>query len=99
MRLETLRNRAVVDPESGTRLGMVTDYWIDATAGRVAALIIRPVDADLSQRVAAHRVARVGRHAIMLARSNGTATALPAAVADRSEWLNRQHIRGLTVYT
>jgi sporulation protein YlmC with PRC-barrel domain len=99
MRLEALRNRAVVDPETGSRIGTVTDYWIDPGSGRVAVLIIRPVDADLSQRVAAERVARVGRDAIMLSRSNGTNTAASASTTARSDWLDRHHISGLAVYT
>ncbi len=98
MRLDTLRNRAVVDPETGSRLGIVTDYWVDASAGRVAALIIRPVDADLSERVAADRVARVGRDAVMLSRVDGPGAGTPATPV-RSEWLDRRHIRGMVVYT
>jgi uncharacterized protein YrrD len=96
MRLDTLRKRAVVDPATGSRLGVVTDYWVDASAGRVAALIIRPVDADLSERVAADRVARVGRDAVMLSPSDGPST---PATPVRSEWLDRRHIRGMVVYT
>ena len=98
MRLDTLRKRVVVDPETGTRLGTVTDYWIDAAVGRVAALIIRPIDADLSERVAAERVARVGRDAVMLSPSNGPSAPTPATPV-RSNWLDRRHTRGLTAYT
>ena len=98
MRLDTLRKRAVVDPATGSRLGIVTDYWVDASAGRVAALTIRPVDADLSERVAADRVACVGRDAVMLSRSDGPGAGTPATPV-RSEWLDRRHIRGMVVYT
>ena len=98
MRLDTLRKRVVVDPETGSRLGTVTNYWVDAVAGRVAALMIRPVDADLSERVAADRVAQVGRDAVMLSRSDPVGAGTPATPI-RSEWLDRRHIRGLTVYT
>jgi uncharacterized protein YrrD len=98
MRLDTLRKRAVVDPETGSRLGIVTDYWVDASTGRVAALIIRPVDADLSERVAADRVARVGRDAVMLSRSDGPGAGTPATPV-RAEWLDRRHIRRMVVYT
>lgn len=52
MRLDNLRHRAVVDPDSACRTGIVTDYLVDATAGRVA-LLVRPMDADLQQRVLA----------------------------------------------
>jgi len=99
MRLDTLRHRAVVDPDTGSRIGTVTDYLIDPSTGRVAVLIIRPVDADLPARVAADRVARVGRDAVMLSRNGGNATATSIAAAVRSEWLDQRHIRGLTVYT
>lgn len=95
MRLDTLRKRVVVDPETGTRLGTVTDYWVDAAAGRVATLIIRPVDAELSQRVAAERVAHVGRDAIILAPSNGLGVGTPL----RTDWLDRRQIRRLIAYT
>jgi sporulation protein YlmC with PRC-barrel domain len=64
MRVDRLRNLAVIDPETACRVGIVTDYWIDAAAGRVAALAIRPVDVDLSQHVDTCRVARVGRDAV-----------------------------------
>jgi hypothetical protein len=50
MWLDDLRHRAIVDPDAAGRIGVVTDDWIDSAAGHVAALIIRPVDADLSQR-------------------------------------------------
>jgi sporulation protein YlmC with PRC-barrel domain len=95
MRLDKLRKRVVVDPETGTRLGTVTDYWVDATAGRVATLIIRPVDADLSQRVAADRVVHVGRDAVILSRSTGPGVGSHA----RPDLLDRRHIRALTAYT
>ena len=58
MRVDRLRNLAVIDPDTACRVGIVTDYWIDAAAGRVAALAIRPIDVDLSQRVDTCRVAR-----------------------------------------
>src|SRR5258708_772082 len=98
MRLDTLRKRAVVGPAAGSRLGIGTDYWVDASAARVAALTIRPVDADLSERVAADRVACVGRDAVMLSRSDSPGAGTPATPV-RSEWLDRLHIRGMVVYT
>ena len=98
MRLDALRNLAVVDPETGSRLGIVTDYWVDAAAGRVAALLICPVDVDISQRVRAERVAHVGRDAVMLSPSDGPGLGTLATPV-RPEWLNRRHVRGLIVYT
>jgi len=96
MRVDRLRNLAVIDPNTAGRVGIVTDYWIDAAAGRVAELAIRPIDVDLSQRVDTCRVARVGRDAVMLAPADCARTGV-RPVPDR--WLNRRHLRGLTVYT
>ena len=97
MRVDRLRNLAVIDPDTACRVGIVTDYWIDAAAGRVAALAIRPVDVDLSQRVDACRVARVGHDAIMLKPADGARA--PGARLMPEQWLNRHFLTGLSVYT
>ena len=97
MRVDRLRNLVVIDPDTACRVGIVTDYWIDAAAGRVAALAIRPVDVDFSQRVDTCRVARVGRDAVMLAPADSARTSGARPVPDH--WLNRRHLTGLSVYT
>jgi sporulation protein YlmC with PRC-barrel domain len=98
MRVDRLRNLAVIDPDTACRVGIVTDYWIDAAAGRVATLAIRPVDVDLSQHVDTCRVAHVGRDAVML----GPVAHCPRASGARpmlDSWLNRRHLTALSVYT
>jgi sporulation protein YlmC with PRC-barrel domain len=95
MRLDKLRKRTVVDPQTGTRLGTVTDYLVDATAGRVAVLIVHPVEAELSQPVSADRVLHVGQDAVILSRSTGTGASAPL----RSDLLDRRHLRGLIAFT
>jgi uncharacterized protein YrrD len=100
MQLDSLRNRTVVDPDSACRTGIVTDYLVDTAAGRVATLIVRPVDVDLPQRVPAHRVACVGQHAVMLARSPEPRHAADSSTAGVPvEWLDRRHIAELVAYS
>ncbi len=96
MRLDSLRNLAVIDPDTASRLGTVTDYWLDPAAGRVAALQLRPVDIDQTQRVAATRVACVGHDAVMLASSAATNA---AALESPATWLDQRRLKSLTVYT
>jgi sporulation protein YlmC with PRC-barrel domain len=97
MRVDRLRNLAVIDPDTACRIGIVTDYWVDATAGRVAALAIRPIDVDLSQRVEAARVACVGRDAVMLTTTRGAGAPAIGVMPERC--LDRRHLTGLSVYT
>jgi sporulation protein YlmC with PRC-barrel domain len=97
MHIDSLRQRAVIDPDSAARLGTVIDYWVDPELGRVAALAMRPVDVDQSQRLSCARVARVGRHAIMLNRANGST--IPRLESLHEGWLDRRHLKGLVVYT
>jgi sporulation protein YlmC with PRC-barrel domain len=97
MRIDRLRNLVIIDPDTACRLGTVTDYWVDAAAGRVAALAIRPIDVDLPQRVSTSRVACVGHDAVMLRTFDGAKAPCVAPAPER--WLDRHHLRGLTVYT
>ena len=97
MRLDSLRNRVIVDPDTASHTGIVTDYWIDARTGSVAALQVRPVDAEMPQRLSARRVARVGHDAIMLSRTTGTAVPSPADLP--TDWLDRRHVWSLIAYT
>lgn len=97
MDIDSLRHRAVIDPDSASHVGTVIDYWVDPELGRVVALAMRPVDVDQSQRISCARVARVGRHAIMLARANGSS--IPRLDSIHDNWLDRRHLRGLAVYT
>jgi uncharacterized protein YrrD len=97
MRLDSLRHLAVIDPDTACSSGTVVDYWVDPTAGRVAALSMRPVDIDQPQRISCTRVARVGRDAVMLTRGSGRTSANPELIPEN--WLDRRHLSSLVVYT
>jgi sporulation protein YlmC with PRC-barrel domain len=97
MRIDSLRHLVVIDPTTACLVGKVTDYWINPTASRVAALLLRPPDVDQPQRVSSSLVARVGRHAVMLAHTRGPSTALMEPTP--SNWLDRSHLQRLVVYT
>ena len=97
MRIDRLHHLAVIDPESACRSGTVVDYWVNPTAGRVAALAVRPVDVDQLQRVSCARVARIGHDAVMLARENSASSSRVESIPEN--WLDRRHLTTLVVYT
>jgi sporulation protein YlmC with PRC-barrel domain len=95
MRLDRLRNLAVIDPATACQAGVVTDYWVDAASGQVAALVIRPIDVDLPQHVCSRRVAHIGHDAVMLS----PAAAVPAGRDEIPDtWIDRRHLSSLTVH-
>ena len=75
----------------------MTDYWLDATAGRVAALVPRPVDVDQAQRVSCARVGHIGHDTVMLKRASGQANSSLEAIHEN--WPDRNHVKPLTVYS
>src|SRR6516225_3000610 len=97
MRIDSLRQLVVIDPTTACQVGKVSDYWINPAAGRIAALVLRPPDIDQPQQVSSVRVARVGRHAVMLTHTTGPSTELMDVIP--SNWLDRGHLRRLVVYT
>ncbi len=97
MRIDSLRHLAVIDPDTASRIGTVTDYWLDPAAGRLAALALRPVDVDQAQRVSWERVGRIGRAAVMLTRTGGQANSRLEPIP--GDWLDRRHLQQVTVYT
>jgi uncharacterized protein YrrD len=97
MRIDSLRNLAVIDPDTASRTGTVTDYWLDPAAGRLAALELRPVDIDQSQRVSCARVGRIGHDAVMLTRRGEQAISSLEPIS--ADWLDRRHLKHLTVYS
>ncbi len=104
MRIDSLRNLAVIDPDTACRTGTVTDYWLDPSAGRLAALELRPVDIDQTQRVSCARVGRIGHDAVMLMRRGEQAISslepIPADWLDGVETLSAEHAhRRLTRFT
>jgi uncharacterized protein YrrD len=97
MRIDSLRHLAVIDPDTACRTGTVTDYWLDVTAGRLAALVQRPVDVDQAQRVSCARVGHIGHDAVMLTPASGQAVFSLEPIPE--DWLDRRHLKQLTVYS
>jgi uncharacterized protein YrrD len=95
MRLKQLRGLPVIDPTAARRVGTVTDYQVDPAAGRLAALDIDPVDQSDGERILAHRIRRVGRHAVIL---TGRGASAPSLALDTNErWLDKDVLEGLEV--
>jgi len=95
MRLKELRGLPVIDPTAARKVGTVTDYQLDPTASRVAALDIDPVEPSDGERILAHRIRRVGRHAVILV---GHSASTSNVVLDHAEnWIDMGSLEGLEV--
>ena len=95
MRLKALRGLPVIDPTAARKVGTVLDYQVDPAAGRLAALDINAVESGEAERVLAHRIRRVGRHAVIL---TGRAGAASNGAPDLNEhWLDASSLVGLEV--
>jgi sporulation protein YlmC with PRC-barrel domain len=92
MRLQQLRGLPVVDPVTARKVGVVTDYRLDAVAGRLAAIEAGDNGgASQGSLIPAASIRRVGRHAIML-----TGDAVPD-LQDDEAWLTSRTLVGLAV--
>jgi uncharacterized protein YrrD len=97
MRLKEIRGLPVVDPTAARKIGTVTDYLVDPASGRIAALAVDGGDSD---RIPAHRVRRIGRHAVVLtatSTSRSLATNGSAAYHDNERWLDAGSLANLEV--
>jgi len=70
MRMTELKGRVVVDPTTARKRGVVVDVLVDATTARLAAVDISLSEADGAERIPAEWIARIGRDAVMLARTS-----------------------------
>ena len=95
MRLKELRGLPVVDPSAARKIGTVSDYQVDPTAGRLAALDVTPLDGGEVQRVLAQRIRRVGGSAVMLTARGGAMASGTSEVNER--WLDTSTLVGLEV--
>jgi len=95
MRLKELRGLPVIDPTAARKVGIVTDYQVDPTGGRIAALDINPVDSSDGERIMGHRIRRVGRHAVILTARAGSSPNSSAELNDH--WLDNGTLVGLEV--
>lgn len=95
MRLKELCGLPVVDPTAARKIGTVTDYLVDPAAGRLAALEITVKDGH-TDRIPAHRVRRVGRHAVVLT-GRATTTSSTSLPTDPERFLDASSLVGLEV--
>ncbi len=92
MRLQQLRGLPVVDPVTARKVGVVTDYRLDAVAGRLAAIEAGDQgNGSPGTLIPASSIRRVGRHAVML-----TGDAVPD-LQDDDAWLTSRTLVGLAV--
>ena len=95
MRLKELRGLPVIDPTAARKIGIVTDYQVDPSSGRLAALDVDGLDSRGAERVLAQRIRRVGGNAVILTARGGN---LPGASPDVNEsWLDSPTLVGLEV--
>lgn len=96
MRLKEIRGLPVVDPAAARKIGTVTDYLVDPINGCLAALSVAAADGGESDPIPAHRVRRIGRHAVVLTgrapAPNGTTSLEP-----NERWLDAGSLGNLEV--
>jgi sporulation protein YlmC with PRC-barrel domain len=95
MRLKELRGLPVIDPTAARKVGTVSDYQVDPSAGRLAALDVTPLDGGDGQRIVAQRIRRVGGSAVMLTARGGSMPSSPSELNER--WLDTSTLVGLEV--
>jgi sporulation protein YlmC with PRC-barrel domain len=100
MRLKEIRGLPVVDPTAARKIGTVTDYLVDSAGGRLAALEVGPVESSdggaATTRVPAHRIRRIGQHAVVLTGRAASTTTPPDSAAEE-RWLDAASLVGLEV--
>jgi sporulation protein YlmC with PRC-barrel domain len=94
MLLKDLRGLPVIDPTAARKVGIVLDYQVDPATGSVAALDVGSAEGGAQERILAHRVRRVGRHAVILTARAGSNYA-PSDLNER--WLDASSLVGLEV--
>jgi uncharacterized protein YrrD len=98
MRLKDIRGLPVVDPTAARKIGTIADYLVDPSGGRLAALEVAPKEGgEANERVPAHRVRRIGQHAVVLTGRPATnrSSTLDSAVSER--WLDSASLTNLEV--
>ena len=96
MRLKEIRGLPVVDPTAARKIGTVSDYLVDPASGRLAALEIQGREETTEERIAAHRIRRIGQHAVVLTgRASSGSTASVDTHSD--SWLDSASLANLEV--
>ena len=95
MRLKDIRGLPVIDPTAARKIGTVTDYQVDPSSGRLAALDVNGTEDSHGERIMAQRIRRVGASAVILTARGGT---MPGVESEINEhWLDTSTLIGLEV--
>jgi sporulation protein YlmC with PRC-barrel domain len=95
MRLKELRGLPVIDPTAARKVGIVFDYQVDPVSRRLAALDINPMQTGEGERIAAQRIRRVGRNAVILTERGGSGSGTTPDINEG--WLDTSTLVGLEV--
>jgi uncharacterized protein YrrD len=96
MRLKEIRGLPVVDPAAARKIGTVSDYLVDPATGRLAALEIQGREGNTDERIAAHRIRRIGQHAVVLT-GRATSGSLAGDSGQSERWLDSASLGNLEV--
>lgn len=97
MRLKEIRGLPVVDPAAARKIGTVSDYLVDPATGRLAALEIQGREGNTDdERIAAHRVRRIGQHAVVLT-GRATSGSIGGDTGQSERWLDSASLANLEV--
>jgi len=96
MRLKEIRGLPVVDPAAARKIGTVSDYLVDPATGRLAALETQGREGNTDERIAAHRIRRVGQHAVVLT-GRATSGSITSDTDHAERWLDSASLANLEV--
>ena len=96
MRLREIRGLPVVDPTAARKIGTVSDYLVDPATGRLAALETQDREGNTDERIAAHRIRRIGQHAVVLT-GRATSGSIGGDTGQSERWLDSASLANLEV--
>ena len=96
MRLKEIRGLPVVDPTAARKIGTVSDYLVDPATGRLAALETQDREGNTDERIAAHRIRRIGQHAVVLT-GRATSGSIGGDTGQSERWLDSASLANLEV--
>jgi uncharacterized protein YrrD len=96
MRLKEIRGLPVVDPAAARKIGTVSDYLVDPATGRLAALETQGREGNTDERIAAHRIRRIGQHAVVLT-GRATSGSITSDTDHAERWLDSASLANLEV--
>jgi sporulation protein YlmC with PRC-barrel domain len=97
MRLKEIRGLPVVDPTAARKIGTVSDYLVDPATGRLAALEIQGREGNRDERIPAHRIRRIGQHAVVLTGRLASSQDPSSTDTQTERWLDSASLVNLEV--